>query len=267
MDHGYFSGSTAWGEPVQLAGQVTLIIGGSRGIGRAAARTLAARGCRVAIAARGAEAVASAAAEIPGGLGVADCDVRQAAAVERTVSNVTERFGRLDILVYSAGIGRSPRVASATPQAVVSMEDAALDDVLDTNLRGLFLAIRAAARQMVPRGYGQILDISSARGARRGQAYGSAYCASKMAARAMVEAVAEELAPRGVRVMSLLPDAVDTSLIAGTTLAPRGALEPEVVGDMIAEMLTMPLDTRLDEPLLAPLGARRRKEDHNQQKG
>jgi len=254
-------GQLSWQEPVDLSGQVAVVIGGSRGIGRAVVISLAERGCQVVVAARGTEAVEQLVAEVPAASGFPGCDVMERSHIDALFAHVRETFGRTDLVIYSAGIGQSPRASRGAPQAVVSMDDVGFDDVIDTNLRGLFYTIRAAVPQMLSQGSGQIVDISSARGARRGQAYGSAYCASKMAARAMVEAAAEELAPQGVRVMSLLPDAVDTSLIAGTTLAPRGVLKPDWVGEFVAEMLSMPLDATLDEPLLAPLGARRRKSE------
>jgi NAD(P)-dependent dehydrogenase (short-subunit alcohol dehydrogenase family) len=77
-----------------------------------------------------------------------------------------------------------------------------------------------------------------------------------MAVRAMFDALAEELRPFGIRVASLLPDAVDTSLIAGSTLAPRGALAPERVGRFVAELLALPFDAALEDPLIAPSGSR-----------
>jgi len=245
-----------WRRPVELRGQVAIVIGGSRGIGRATVESLARRGCPVVVAARGADAVRQTVAEVSGTVGFPECDVRDVHAVEALFQFALDRFQTVDILVNSAGIGLSERSASRTPQAVVSLDDHGFDDVLETNLRGLFLAVRAASRIMVARRHGQIIDISSARGARRGQGYGAAYCASKMATREMVESLADELAPRGIRVMSLLPDAVDTSLIAGTTLAPRGAMQPKVVGEFVAEMLSLPMDSTFDKPLLAPLGAR-----------
>ncbi len=247
-----------WQTPLDLSGQVAVVTGGSRGIGRAVVHSLAQRKCRIVVAARSAEAVAEVVDALPEAVGFPGCDVRDADCVESLLHHAEERFGRVDILVCSAGIGQSPRASRGAPQAVISMDDVAFDDVVDTNLRGLFLTARAAARRMLAQRSGQIIDISSARGARRGQGYGAAYCASKMAARAMMEAMAEELAPYGIRVMSLLPDAVNTSLIAGTTLAPRGALEPDWVGEFVAEMLSMPLDATFDKPLLAPLGARQR---------
>jgi NAD(P)-dependent dehydrogenase (short-subunit alcohol dehydrogenase family) len=111
---------------------------------------------------------------------------------------------------------------------------------------------------MVAQRSGQILNISSARGALKGQPCGAGYCASKMAVRAMFQSLAAEVASFGVRVMSLLPDAVDTSLIAGTTLAPRGAMQSCNVGRLAVEMLAAPVDSVLNEPLLAPLGSRGR---------
>lgn len=230
--------------------------GGSRGIGLAIARCFSERGAKIVIAARNAERVGEAAAAIDNCVGHSDCDVRSSIAIDKLFQRVLDLHGRVDILVTSAGIGRGAKSTRLAPDPVATLEDDDFDDVLDTNLRGVFLAARAAARIMVAQGSGQILNISSARGARRGQAYAAAYCASKMAARAMLESMAAELAPLGIRVMSFLPDAVDTDLIAGTTLAPRGAMPAETVGRAVVDILCQPLDAVLEGPLLAPLGAR-----------
>lgn len=255
---------TAWQEPLDLRGQVAVITGGSQGIGLAIAQALAERGCRLVLASRNVAKMREAAASIPGSRGFAPCDVRDRAAVEALFDDAVEHLGTVDILVACAGIGTSPSSTRGGLDPVMGLEEVCWDDVVDTNLRGLFYSVRAAARVMVARRTGQIVNVSSARGARRGQAYAAGYCASKMAGRAMLEAMAAELAPLGIRVMSLLPDAVDTSLIAGTSLAPRGAMQPDDVGRFVAEMLSMPLDATLDNPLLSPLGSRgkmRRREE------
>jgi NAD(P)-dependent dehydrogenase (short-subunit alcohol dehydrogenase family) len=216
------------------------------------------RGCRVVIAARSPERVRRAVASLKHAVGFPDCDVASSDRVDALFDFVVRRFAVIDLLVVSAGIGRSQLTPAGSPRPVAKLHEQEWDEVIDTNLRGAFLACRAAARLMVQRRWGQIVNISSARGALKGQACGAAYCASKMAVRVMFQSMSAELAPMGVRVTTLLPDAVDTTLIAGTTLAPRGAMRREDVGQFIGDMLAMPMDSSLQEPLLTPFGEHKR---------
>ena len=149
------------------------------------------------------------------------------------------------------------------PSPVHALEEDVWLDILDTNLRGVFLATRAAARLMTAQRHGQILNISSARAGRRGMAYGAGYCASKMAAVALLQALAEEVRSQGVRVMSLLPDVVETDMLSGTDLAKSGALSPDQVGQYVAELLCIPMDTAMELPAILPLGSKRRKSASN----
>lgn len=123
----------------ELAGQVALVTGASRGIGRAIAESLARGGARVVVVARSAERAAEAAASLPGtghqGFG---CDVADSAAVDELVKTVEAEFGSLDILVNNAGVTED--------NLLVRLKDEEFDRVLDTNLKGAFYAIRAAAR-------------------------------------------------------------------------------------------------------------------------
>jgi short-subunit dehydrogenase len=107
---------------------------------------------------------------------------------------------------------------------------------------------------MLPRRKGQIVNISSARGALRGQPFAAGYCATKMGCLAMFQAMAEELRPLGIRVWSLLPEAVNTELIAGTQLAKRGLLAADRLAAVIAHMLALPSDAEWSDPLVAPMG-------------
>ncbi len=239
-----------------LAQQVAVITGGATGIGLGTAHALARRGCRVVLASRNAERVAAAAASVPGAWGVPHCDVQDLSTIERLFAQVDARFGQLDILVTSAGIARSPKSPHHVPRPIAQLEPEVFDDILATNLRGVFWACRAAAVRMVPAGRGQIMNISSARAARRGLPLGAGYCASKRAALALLEAMAAELAPRGIRVTSFLPDVVETGMIAATALGKQGALTTQDVGEWIATLLAQPAETAIVDPGLLPLGSR-----------
>jgi NAD(P)-dependent dehydrogenase (short-subunit alcohol dehydrogenase family) len=239
-----------------LRGQSAVVTGGSRGIGLAIARELDRRGCRVMIASRSAQHVREAAATLTRGEAFAPCDVSLAADVDALFSAAEAALGTIDIVVASAGIGRSERSARTVADPVAALPEAEWDEVIDTNLRGMFLVARRAAQHMMRQRRGQIVNISSARGARKGQAFGAAYCAAKMAARAMFESLAAEISPLGIRAFSLLPDAVDTGLIAHTRLARRGSMSAAHLAGLLADLLSLPLDVAVDDPLVSPIRAK-----------
>jgi 3-oxoacyl-[acyl-carrier protein] reductase len=240
----------------ELCGRSAVVVGGSRGIGWAIARELDHRGCRVMLASRDKERVRAAAATLQHGQGFAPCNVCSRDDVDRLFGAAEESLGEIHMVVASAGIGRSERSERTIADPVASLPESEWDEVIDTNLRGTFLVARRSVQHMLRYRRGQIVNISSARGARRGQAFGAAYCAAKMAARAMFEALAAEVASLGIRAFSLLPDAVDTGLIANTRLAHRGAISAEHLAQLVADMLAMPLDAVFEDPLAAPLRAR-----------
>ena len=179
---------------VDLAGQVALVTGASRGIGRATAIALARCGARVACVARNAEKLAETVAAIQAAGGSAEafeCDVTKGEAVQPLVEKIAEGWGRLDIVVNNAGITRDtllPRMA-----------DDQWDDVIDTNLRGTFLFTRAATRPMMQARYGRIINISSVSGI-RGNPGQANYSASKAAVIGFSRTVARELASRKITV-------------------------------------------------------------------
>ncbi len=239
---------------LDLSGQVAVVTGGSSGIGLAVVSELGRRGARVVVAGRDPERVAAAAARVPEGLGVAGCDVRESASVERLFDEAVARFGTVDLLVTSAGIGASPRSRKGLPIAMMHLSVEEWDDVIDTNLLGPLHANRCAARIMSEQGGGQILNISSAPAARRGYAYASSYCASKHALNAFTQSLIEELEPLGIRVIAMLPDMVDTPMVQGTQLAAGGMLRPDTVGAFVVDCLAQPWDVRFDQAVLLPVG-------------
>ena len=247
--------TVVWNSPLDLRGQVAVITGGSSGIGLAVAQDLDSRGSRVVIASRSPTRVNEAIRSLRYAVGFPHCDVRHPDAVKALFDFVADQFGALDIVIMSAGIGRSQNTPAGRPRPVVSVQEPEWDDVIDTNLRGAFLTCRAVAPLMIRQRRGQIVNISSARGAVKGRACVAGYCASKMAVRAMFQSLAEELQPYGIRVMSILPDVVDTTLIAGAKVGPRGEMRPEDVGEFVGNMLAMPIDASFVGPVLVSLGA------------
>ena len=192
---------------VDLGGRIALVTGASRGIGRAIAERLAAAGATVCLNYRIAHERAKEtlhAIEAAGGhafLRQADVsDVTQAGAL---VEDVVARCGGLDILVNNAGIIRD--------RLLVDMSDDEWSAVLGTNLDAVFHCTRVAARQMLTRRWGRIINVSSvtvSRGA-RGQVN---YAAAKGGVDAMTRALATELAPRGVTVNAIAPGLIETDM-------------------------------------------------------
>jgi 3-oxoacyl-[acyl-carrier protein] reductase len=204
----------------ELAGRVALVTGGNRGIGRSIAAHLAQAGARVAIVARNAERAGAAAAELPGeGHAGLACDVADPAAVDAVVKSVEERIGPLDILVNNAGVTED--------NVLVRLTEQAWDTVIDTNLKGAFLLTRAAARGMMRRRSGRIINITSVVGitGNRGQAN---YAASKAGLIGLTKSVAKELASRGILCNAVAPGFIETEMTAGLSDDTRAGLVEKI---------------------------------------
>ncbi|OWQ90390.1 oxidoreductase [Roseateles aquatilis] len=189
-----------------LNGKVAFIHGGSRGIGAATARRLARDGATVAVG-YGASAIAAEALaeeiKAAGGQAIAiQADATDAVALTRAIDSVAERFGRLDILVNSAG------VLHVAPLDQFSLED--FDRTVAVNVRSVFVASQAAARHM--REGGRIINIGSTNAQRMPFAGGAAYAMSKSALIGLVKGMARDLGPRGITVNNVAPGPVDTDM-------------------------------------------------------
>jgi len=210
-------------EPAKaLAGRVALVTGGSRGIGLAVARLLAEDGASVVVSGRDSGRLEAAAKELEtlGGAAlavVADAAKREDA--DRLVGAARERFGRIDVLVNNAGITRD--------QLLVRMKDDDWDQVVDTNLRGVFLMTRAVAKVMMRQKSGRIVNISSTAGA-MGNAGQVNYSAAKAGVIGLTKAAARELAHWNVLVNAVAPGLIDTDMAASIPAEAREALLQQV---------------------------------------
>jgi NADP-dependent 3-hydroxy acid dehydrogenase YdfG len=229
-----------------LAGRSALVTGASRGIGRATALRLADAGARVALLARGREALEALAAALGTGTLVVPCDLTDRAAVAGACAQVAEAFdGGPDLLVNNAGVFEVASVDAMAPEAFAA--------TIESNLVAPFLLLRALLPAMRARGAGHVVTVGSI--ADRAAFPGNgAYAASKYGARALHEVLRAELRGSGVRASLVSPGPVDTPLWDALDpdnrpgFTPRAAmLAADAVADAILWVLTRPPETNVDE--------------------
>lgn len=190
---------------INLSDRIAIVTGASRGIGRAVATGLAARGAHVVAAAREehARAVVEEIAAAGGQAHAATVDVTDPASVEQMVAETMERSGRIDILVNNAGIARD--------QLLLRMRREDWDAVLATNLTAMFTCAQAVIKPMVKQRAGRIISISSVVG-QAGNAGQANYAASKAGIIGFTKALALEVASRGITVNVVAPGLIDTDM-------------------------------------------------------
>ena len=203
---------------MNFTGKTAVVTGGSRGLGRAVCLELAAGGANVVLCYAGNEAAANetvAACETLGARAVAvRCDVADSAQVKALMDEALKDFGRIDILVNNAGITRDG--------LLMMMKETDFDAVINTNLKGAFLCMKAVARQMIKQRYGRIVNLSSVVGL-RGNAGQVNYAASKAGVIGMTKSLAKELASRGVTVNAVAPGFMETDMTAAMPEAAKTA--------------------------------------------
>ena len=212
-----------------LDGQVVAITGGGRGIGRATAAALIARGARVAIGDLDAPLAEKTASELGSGMIGLPLDVTDRASFSAFLDEVERQLGPLDVLVNNAGIMPvGPFVAES---------DASAERLVDINVHGVILGSKLAIERFMPRGRGHIVQLASIAG-KEGFPGGVTYCATKHAVVGLTEALRAELRGTGIELHQVLPIGVNTELYSGVSAA-RGfpTAEPAEVASTIVELL------------------------------
>ncbi len=190
-----------------LSNRAALVTGAGAGIGAATARALAAAGAAVAVAdidRAAAETVARDIADRGGKAAAIEADAGDVASIRRMVARCVAALGGLDIAVNNAGVTRRAHILELT--------EADWDRIYRVNARGLFFCLQEAARAMIPRGGGRIINIASIAGKGYAGTSNAAYAASKGAVIALTKTAAQQLGPRGVAVNAICPGVTRTAL-------------------------------------------------------
>ncbi|MFD2682863.1 3-oxoacyl-[acyl-carrier-protein] reductase [Bacillus seohaeanensis] len=222
-----------------MNGKVALVTGASRGIGRAIALDLAKQGCNVVVNYAGSEAKANEVVDEIKALGrdaiSIQCNVGDSDSVQSMVKETVSHFGSLDILVNNAGITKD--------NLLMRMKENEWDDVININLKGVFLCTKAVTRQMMKQRSGRIINISSIVGV-SGNPGQANYVAAKSGVIGLTKTTAKELAPRGITVNAIAPGFISTDM--------TDELSNEIKNEMLKQI---PLNTLGDPQDIAKVVA------------
>ena len=237
----------------ELEGKIAVVTGAGRGIGEAISHRLAGMGMHVALAARSRDQLEQVRVAIEGTGGKASVhpvDLRDPAAVEQFGREFTERFGAAHALVNNAAAGSGGK-------PLHEMELAVWDEIMESNLRGPYLMLRAFAPAMIEAKGGHVINISSLAG-HNPSPNGAAYSASKWGLNGLTYSVAEELRPYGIRVSVIAPGSVNTGFGREKPSSDEQAerakriIQPADVAHVVAMLLTQAPQSFVSEVLLRP---------------
>lgn len=240
---------------------VAVITGASSGIGQKLSIALSQRHYRLAVIGTDLQRINNTLSQLQPGphLGLV-CNVADEQQVNATINMVVTAFGRIDVLIAAAGIGRMPGVTQVVPYPIANLPLSEWNAFIDINLTGVFLVNRAVLPTLIAQGSGHIINVGSAITPRgmKGQAYAAAYSAAKFGVMGLTEALAEEVGPYGIKVQAFLPGLVATPMVSHTALSQRFGkpMQPDSVVQAILYLLEQPIDSTLIHPHLIPFNAK-----------
>jgi NAD(P)-dependent dehydrogenase (short-subunit alcohol dehydrogenase family) len=238
---------TGEGMPYNLSGNVAVVTGAGRGIGAAIARKLAALGAKVALCGRTQATLASTADSIAhsgGKAEIIECDVTDLKSVEAMAVRVESAFNGINILVNNAGVG-----GFGGPLHELPIER--WDQILNTNLRGVYYCIRSLVPVMIRSGGGHIINISSIAG-KNPLPNGAAYAASKWGLNGLTYSVAEELRNHNIRVSVICPGSTNTDLSPHEGKSTARMLQPDDVAHAVEMIVSQAPQSFASEIILRP---------------
>jgi 3-oxoacyl-[acyl-carrier protein] reductase len=228
-----------------FTGKVAVVTGASRGIGAAVARALHEGGASVGLASRSGDDLGlERAVALP-------TDVRDRSQVQALVDATAERFGGIDVVVANAGVGAYGPLTELRPDH--------LDEMVDTNVKGVLYVAAAAVPHLIERGGGDFVSVASEAG-RRGLPFEAVYCASKFAQVGFTRALDHELRPHGIRCSNVCPGGVATDFAIGDERgrtpdmpALQGMMSADDVADAVLFVLSRPRNHRILEVAFRPV--------------
>ena len=227
-----------------MKGQVAVVTGASRGIGRAIAWRLAQADCDLAMVARSEAELRKLASDIKAAGREAlslVCDLRDESQVRLVMNQALDYFGRVDVLVNNAGLWHYAPVAELTLQQ--------WDEMFDVNLRGAFLCTKYLLPAMIARKKGHIVNIGSVSGL-EAEEEGAGYCATKYGLRGFTQVLEREVAGNGIRVTLVNPGAVNNSLSKDSDA--QADIQVQDVAEIVLHALTMPRRANLSDVTMRP---------------
>ncbi len=236
--------------------KVAIVTGGSSGIGRATCIALAKANYCIVVVGTNLQRINDTLNLLPtsGHLGLS-LDVTKEQAMTKMATKTIDYFGRIDLLVASAGLGKSTS-ERLVPYATASLPYDEWKAILNVNLTGIFLSNRAVLPTMIEQKLGHIINIcsSSTLHGLKGEPYAPAYCASKFGVVGLTESLAQEVSSYGIRVQAIFPGLVQIPMIAQTALVSRygGVMNVDDVAETILYLTTQKIDATIVHPHLIP---------------